>query len=81
MKLTPEEKKKLYEKRKGISASPAGSAPAPPTSVSIPIGGDAPSVATEITTAQTAPGTVVRNMLSNAGSRTVASTDSITFNG
>ena len=80
-KLTPEEKKKLYEKRKGISASPAGSAPAPPTSVSIPIGGDAPSVATEITTAQTAPGTVVRNMLSNAGSRTVASTDSITFNG
>ena len=82
-KLTPEEKKKLYEKRRGnISAAPANSGSVPPASVSVPTGTDAQTITTEITTAQTAqPGTVVRNMLSNAGSRTVASTDSITING
>ncbi len=81
-KLTPEEKKKLYEKRKVISAAPANSGSVPPTSVSVPVVADAQTITTEITTAQTAqPGTVVRNMLSNAGSRTVASTDSITING
>jgi hypothetical protein len=40
-KLTPEEKKKLYEKRKGISAAPANSGSVPPASVSAPVGADA----------------------------------------
>jgi hypothetical protein len=42
-KLTPEEKKKLYEKRKGISAAPASSGNVPPASVSVPVGGRCPN--------------------------------------
>jgi hypothetical protein len=78
LKMTPDEKRKLYERRNGITAAPASSATAPPTSVSVPAA-DAQTVTTEITTA--APGTVVRNMLSNAGARNANSGSSITVNG